>query len=210
MPRGTSRYDEARLQGRLWAPSGGSAVGFDPPRDLLAAYFNGTSSVKGNLTSLARIATASSARAQRLRVFVTLAAGIKYAVAVIPLRNLTLGESYDVSLNVVEVSTNAAYARVCTDDQGQNIGSVYNSGDVGVGALSTTFLPAVATYYLALFYDTELADGYADFANIRVCKTSASTTQKNVSDGFWNHWLGIAGGLDATHPYRNAPPLIGV
>ena|SRR5687767_3179367 len=194
MPRGVNHIDEARHQGRLWTPTVPS-VGLRLT-DFYAVGFSG-SSVRTTLSPNVVVSP---------DVLCVEAWTFQFPSAVFRFDNATSGATYALSFTVSVVSTNNAYVRVTTSATGASDGT-YNSGDIGVGAVDTTFTAPAATFYVHLFRNS--ANGYVHYGRLSIALNSASQRDKDRMAGYMAHAYGLKRGLAASHPSKNRPPLIG-
>lgn len=197
MPRGTDRYDEARHQGRLWVPGGVGGIGR-------------ISEVYGYDASVGKAFWESPLnRSVAGRHYVEGTGSRQFNRTVMKIDGMTNGGGYTVKFTVIsDIIGSVAFVRVGVQSDGGGTGAVYNSGNVGLGSVSTTFTASATTHYFTLFSNTASAN-IITFENVSIWLTSASTRDQQLVEGYFNWTIGSHRGLAASHPFKNRPPLIG-
>lgn len=265
MPRGVDRYDEARLQGRLWTPrslGGGTLKVWTDAQDGPFGYATGVSQWTDKSGSGNHLVQATGAAQMTLnRSYMNgRPALVNSGVQFLGHSSITVIAPYFVLLAFSTFSIQSSYARIWNagllsdtlgffgmlDGQPSTFvgnGTTWNdfaantpaknitAGTIHVMAMHNMGAGGLQSYLNGLKLDakvgsTTTATGFG----LGAPYGGASTTTQEFVGGFhellfWGssptqreidlmigatHWKwGAVGNLDASHPYKNRPPLVG-
>jgi hypothetical protein len=172
MPRGTSLYDEARLQSRLWTPAGNTALWLDPSDPTVFSFGTGISEWRDK-SSNGRNATQATGANQP-----TLAADALNGLPVVRLdgSNDSLIVDFGAALQVTNFSHTWLMVRrgTGTGDTYKPSISCWDSGGTGIGGyhfIKNTNLFGASFPHFPNFNSYDLSTGTAYANNVPVIMT---------------------------------------